>query len=166
MPGSRQRLGDCGKRTGSCGGNWTATAATVASSLPGTVLATGSGPTANAARGGQPGDSGRTLRAVPAARMAALVAYLRYAQHLPVSRLARLLRELHEVALSTGTVENLCRRVARHNRAEQALRMKISGCFRTMEGACRFADLRSLIETDRKQGRDLLAGLLPTALPP
>ena len=58
-----------------------------------------------------------------------------------------------------------------NNRAEQTLRMmrlqmKISGCFRTVEGARRFADLRSLIETDRKQGRDLLAGLLPTALPP
>ena len=296
-------------------------------------------------------------------RLAALVAYLRYAQHLPVARLARLLRELHGVTLSTGTVENLCRRVARHHRArlarlrrralalpvacmdetglrlaggttwlhvlcddnvtwyrlagrgevwteyagvavhdrfaaywtrqprvrahalcnahllrnlqeiveleeephgwaarlqrllhearrcargyrmvtggpvsprrrqrlaeaweailqpaldryerlpplhkgkrrghnlalalrrhrdaclrfltdpaipfsnnlaEQALRMmrlqmKISGCFRTLEGARRFAEMRSLIETDRKQGRDLLAGLLPTALPP
>lgn len=58
-----------------------------------------------------------------------------------------------------------------NNLAEQALRMmrlqmKISGCFRTVEGARRFADLRSLIETDRKQGRDSLAGLLPTALPP
>ena len=53
-------------------------------------------------------------------RMAALVAYLRYAQHLPVGRLACLLRELHGVALSTGTVENLCRRVARHHRARRA----------------------------------------------
>ena len=58
-----------------------------------------------------------------------------------------------------------------NNLAEQALRMmrlqmKIPGCFRTLEGARRFADVRSLIETDRKQGRDLLAGLLLTALPP
>lgn len=42
----------------------------------------------------------------------ALVAYLRYAQHLPGARLARLLRERHGVALATGTVANLCRRVA------------------------------------------------------
>ena len=45
-------------------------------------------------------------------RLTALVAYLRYAQHLPVARLARLLRERHGVALATGTVANLCRRVA------------------------------------------------------
>ena len=31
---------------------------------------------------------------------------------LPVARWAQLLRELHGVALATGTVENLCRRVA------------------------------------------------------
>ena len=45
-------------------------------------------------------------------RLPALVAYLRYAQHLPVARLARLLRELHGMTLATGTVANLCRRVA------------------------------------------------------
>ena len=60
--------------------------------------------------------------------LAALVAYLRYAQHLPVTRLARLLRELYGVALSTGPVENLCRRVARHNRARLArLRRRVPG---------------------------------------
>ncbi len=41
-------------------------------------------------------------------RLEAQAAYLRYAQHLPVARL----RELHGVALSTGTVETLCRRAA------------------------------------------------------
>ena len=50
----------------------------------------------------------------------ALTAYLRYAQHLPVARLARLLGELYGVSLSTGTVETLCRRVARHSRARLA----------------------------------------------
>ena len=43
-------------------------------------------------------------------RLEAWVAYLRYAQHLPVARLRALLRERHGVALSTGTVEALCRR--------------------------------------------------------
>ena len=45
------------------------------------------------------------------------------------------------------------------------LQMKISGCFRTTEGARRFADLRSLIETDRKQGRNLLVALSPDRHP-
>ncbi len=73
-----------------------------------------------------PGCRTRTRAAFPAAvagpvqygpRLAALTAYLRYAQHLPVARLARLLGELYGVSLSTGTVETLCRRVARHSRA-------------------------------------------------
>ena len=45
-------------------------------------------------------------------RLEALAAYLRYVQHLPTMRLRDLLRELHGVALSTGTVEALCRRTA------------------------------------------------------
>ena len=48
-----------------------------------------------------------------------------------------------------------------NNRAEQALRMarlpmKISGCFRTRAGAERFARMRGLAETARKQGHTLL----------
>ena len=44
-----------------------------------------------------------------------------------------------------------------HNRAERALRrakvhMKIAGCFRTRDGAERFALLRGLVETDRQRG--------------
>ena len=48
-----------------------------------------------------------------------------------------------------------------NNGAEQALRMvkprmKISGCFRTRAGAERFAHMRGLVETARKQKRNLL----------
>ena len=49
-------------------------------------------------------------------RLEALAAYLRYAQHLPVARL----RELYGVALSTGTVETLCRRAAARRTPEAA----------------------------------------------
>ena len=45
-------------------------------------------------------------------RLEALACCLRYVQHLPTARLCDLLRELHGVALSTGTVEALCRRAA------------------------------------------------------
>ena len=41
------------------------------------------------------------------------MAYLRYVKHLPVGRLRDLLRELYRAALSTGTVEALCRRAVR-----------------------------------------------------
>ncbi|MYD91552.1 MAG: transposase [Caldilineaceae bacterium SB0662_bin_9] len=87
-------------------------------------------------------------------------------------------RRGHNLALALRRHQEACLRFLTdpaipfsNNRAEQALRMmrlqmKISGCFRTLEGARRFADMRSLIETDRKQARDLLTGLLPTALPP
>lgn len=51
-----------------------------------------------------------------------------------------------------------------NNLAEQALRMpkarqKVSGCFRTMGGAESFADLRTVMETARKQGWGTLAVL-------
>ena len=61
-----------------------------------------------------------------------LAAHLRYVQHLPTARLRDLLRELHGVALSTGTVEALCRRAAarRADRVahlrEQALAMPVA----------------------------------------
>ncbi len=50
-----------------------------------------------------------------------------------------------------------------NNQAEQDLRMKISGAFRTLEGAQVFADLRSVISTARKRGFNILEIL---TLPP
>lgn len=87
-------------------------------------------------------------------------------------------RRGHNLALALSRHRDACLRFLTdpaipftNNLAEQALRMmrlqmKISGCFRTAEGARRFTDLRSLMETDRKQGRNLLAGLLPPAPAP
>jgi len=51
-----------------------------------------------------------------------------------------------------------------NNLAEQDLRMmkvkmKISGCFRTLEAACDFARLRSVISSARKQGLNILQAL-------
>ena len=56
---------------------------------------------------------------------------------------------------------------APNNLAEQALRMmkvrmKISGSFRTMQGAQSFATLRSIIATARKQGQNILKVLAKT----
>ena len=65
-------------------------------------------------------------------RLEALAACLRYVQHLPTARLRDLLRELHGVALSTGTVEALCRRAAARLAAraaqlgEQALALPVA----------------------------------------
>ena len=58
-----------------------------------------------------------------------------------------------------------------HNLAEQALRMaklqmKISGCFRTWDGAARFARMWGLIETARKRGQSLLDLLRLDPVPP
>ena len=52
-----------------------------------------------------------------------------------------------------------------NNIAEQAVRMpkvkqKISGCFRTFDGAAAFCTIRSYLETLRKQGADLLHALV------
>jgi transposase len=54
-----------------------------------------------------------------------------------------------------------------NNLAEQDLRMtkvkmKVSGCFRTLEGAGVFVRLRSIVSTARKQGRNILQALTAT----
>lgn len=51
-----------------------------------------------------------------------------------------------------------------NNLAEQDIRMikirlKISGCFRTLQGAKHFARIRSYFSTARKQGRNILASI-------
>ena len=47
-----------------------------------------------------------------------------------------------------------------NNQAEQDLRMKISGCFRSAQGARDFATLRSVLSTARKQGWNRIEALL------
>ena len=46
-----------------------------------------------------------------------------------------------------------------NNQAERDLRMKISGTFRTLEGAQVFADIRSVISTVRKHGGNIIETL-------
>ena len=55
-----------------------------------------------------------------------------------------------------------------NNQGERDLRMiklqqKISGCWRSSEGAASFLALRSYIQTARKQGQDILAVLQAAA---
>ena len=90
---------------------------------------------------------------------------------------ARGRRRGHNLALALWTQRDACllfladpRVPFTNNRAEQALRMvklqmKISGGFRTGTGAAHFALVRGLLETARKQGRDLLAVLTPDPVP-
>ncbi len=81
---------------------------------------------------------------------------------------ARGRRRGHNLALALWTLRDACLLFMAdpavpfaNNRAEQALRMaklqmKISGGFRTRAGAERFARMRGLVETARKQGHNLL----------
>ncbi|MCY3659589.1 MAG: IS66 family transposase, partial [Caldilineaceae bacterium] len=81
---------------------------------------------------------------------------------------ARGRRRGHNLALALWELRDACllfladpRVPFTNNQAEQALRMarlqmKISGCFRTREGAERFARMRGLAETARKRGQTLL----------
>ena len=81
---------------------------------------------------------------------------------------ARGRRRGHNLALALWHLRDACLRFMAdpavpftNNRAERALRMtklqmKISGCFRTPDGAQRFAQVRGLAETARRRGQTLL----------
>ena len=77
-------------------------------------------------------------------------------------------RRGHNLALALWHLRDACLRFmadpavpSPHNLAERALRMaklqmKISGCFRTPDGAQRFARVRGLAETARQRGQSLI----------
>ena len=108
-------------------------------------------------------------RETAAAWDALLAPVLDHYESLPPPARAR--RRGHNLALALWELRDVCllfmaapRVPSPHNRAEQALRMarlqmKISGGFHTQAGAERFARMRSLAETARKQGQTL-PGLL------
>ncbi len=105
-------------------------------------------------------------RATAAAWDALLAPVLDHYESLPPPACGR--HRGHNLALALWTLRDACllfladpRVPFTNNRAEQALRMakprmKISGGFRTPAGAERFARMRGLIETARKQGHNLL----------
>ncbi len=109
-----------------------------------------------------------TLRKETAAAWDALLApVLDHYESLPLPARGKR-RRGHNLALALWELRDACllfladpRVPFTNNLAERALRMaklqmKISGCFRTRAGAERFAHMRGLAETARKQGQTLL----------
>ena len=104
--------------------------------------------------------------ATAAAWDALLEPVLTHYEELP--RPARGRRRGHNLALALWHLRDACLRFMAdpavpftNNLAERALRMaklqmKISGCFRTPDGAQRFAQVRGLAETARQRGQSLL----------
>jgi transposase len=79
----------------------------------------------------------------------------------PQSKAANLLNRLEDSELSVLAFMIFAEVPFTNNQGEQDIRMekvrqKISGCFRTLEGARVFARIRSYISTCRKQGRNIL----------
>ena len=82
----------------------------------------------------------------------------RYLMGLPIYPPVRVMRSPLYSFLNDLDVpfpKNEAKRVLGKTEVEQ----KISGCFRTVEGAENFCILRTVIETARKQGRDILQTL-------
>ena len=114
--------------------------------------------------------STRTAAAVRAATKAAwdalLEPVLAHYEELPPPARGR--RRGHNLALALWELRDDCLRFMAdpavpftNNRAERALRMaklqmKISGSFRTPDGAARFAQVQGLAETARQRGQSLL----------
>ena len=76
------------------------------------------------------------------------------------------LRPAIEAAFEQGGLEAICQLVVNllNEQAERDLRMikvqqKVSGCFRSEDGAKRFCDLSSSISTVRKLGLNLIASI-------